>query len=247
MPIKECQINGESGFKWGDQGKCYTGPDAKKKAIAQGIAIGDFVDATRVSIDYDDTLSTDKGKKLAERLLAQGLIVYIITRRSHLLGSPVYTTAKELGIPSNRVIFTDGKLKWETIKRLNISRHYDNNQNEIDKINQLTDANGILFKASLQEFKKWRSDPQSSNVDKIMYNDETNEMVIKFNDGSYYTYFGVDFALFQDIFQGNGICRTEGSNQWGEWWVGKSPSVGAAVYELLVEAGIPYMRGGSLK
>lgn len=38
MPIKECQIDGVSGFKWGDQGKCYTGPDAKKKAMIQGIA-----------------------------------------------------------------------------------------------------------------------------------------------------------------------------------------------------------------
>ena len=39
MPLKQCQINGTDGFKWGDEGKCYTGPDAKKKAIAQGIAI----------------------------------------------------------------------------------------------------------------------------------------------------------------------------------------------------------------
>lgn len=39
MPVKKCQINGKSGYKWGDEGKCYTGPNAKKKAIAQGIAI----------------------------------------------------------------------------------------------------------------------------------------------------------------------------------------------------------------
>ncbi len=36
MPLKRC---GEDGYKWGDAGKCYTGPDAKKKAIKQGIAI----------------------------------------------------------------------------------------------------------------------------------------------------------------------------------------------------------------
>ena len=28
-----------SGWKWGDQGKCYTGPEGKKKAIKQGVAI----------------------------------------------------------------------------------------------------------------------------------------------------------------------------------------------------------------
>jgi hypothetical protein len=39
MPLKRCQIEGKSGYKWGDEGKCYTGSDAKRKAIAQGIAV----------------------------------------------------------------------------------------------------------------------------------------------------------------------------------------------------------------
>jgi len=39
MPLKRCTSNGKSGWKWGDQGKCYTGPGAKKRAIKQGIAI----------------------------------------------------------------------------------------------------------------------------------------------------------------------------------------------------------------
>lgn len=39
MPIKNCEIEGQKGFKWGDEGKCYTGPDAKKKALKQGIAV----------------------------------------------------------------------------------------------------------------------------------------------------------------------------------------------------------------
>lgn len=39
MPLKRCQNNGQSGWKWGDSGKCYTGPNAKKMAIKQGIAI----------------------------------------------------------------------------------------------------------------------------------------------------------------------------------------------------------------
>lgn len=50
LPIKECRLEGEPGFKWGDEGKCYTySPynegskrNAKKKATAQGIAIGDI-------------------------------------------------------------------------------------------------------------------------------------------------------------------------------------------------------------
>ena len=38
MPVKPCSKNGKRGFKWGDQGKCYTGPGSKVKAAKQGIA-----------------------------------------------------------------------------------------------------------------------------------------------------------------------------------------------------------------
>lgn len=39
MPIKRCTIKGESGYKFGDQGTCYPGPEGKVKAAKQGIAI----------------------------------------------------------------------------------------------------------------------------------------------------------------------------------------------------------------
>lgn len=39
MPLKKCSESGKSGWKWGDAGKCYSGPDGKKKAIQQGISI----------------------------------------------------------------------------------------------------------------------------------------------------------------------------------------------------------------
>lgn len=39
MPLKQCTSDGKSGWKWGDEGKCYTGPDAKEKAKKQGRAI----------------------------------------------------------------------------------------------------------------------------------------------------------------------------------------------------------------
>ena len=95
------------------------------------------------------------------------------------------------------------------------------------------------------EMKKWRSTPDSSNVKKIMYNDEIREMVIQFHSGDIYTYYDINFSLFQAVFNGAGICRTEGSNKWGSWFIGKTPSVGAAVSDLL--DGARYSRGGSLK
>jgi hypothetical protein len=47
MPVKECQLNGKPGFKWGDQGHCYTYTsgnktsmdNAKKKVMEQAVAI----------------------------------------------------------------------------------------------------------------------------------------------------------------------------------------------------------------
>lgn len=50
MPIKRCQIDNKPGYKWGDSGKCYSyNPnnessikEAKKSAVAQGLAIGEL-------------------------------------------------------------------------------------------------------------------------------------------------------------------------------------------------------------
>lgn len=50
MPVKECQEEGKPGYKWGEEGKCYTyNPNnegqkrkSKKSAITQGLAIGDI-------------------------------------------------------------------------------------------------------------------------------------------------------------------------------------------------------------
>jgi len=39
MPLKQCQNNGKSGWKYGDSGKCFTGPSAREKARKQGVAI----------------------------------------------------------------------------------------------------------------------------------------------------------------------------------------------------------------
>lgn len=97
------------------------------------------------------------------------------------------------------------------------------------------------------KLKKWRSDASSSNVDKILFNDETMELVVKFNGGSYYTYYDIDFTEFVAVFNGAGICRTSGENKWGSWFIGKSPSVGAAVFNILVNSGKRYTKGGSLR
>ncbi|MBD3387601.1 MAG: hypothetical protein GF414_01545 [Candidatus Altiarchaeales archaeon] len=40
MPAQRCSKGGRQGWRWGDKGVCYVGPDAKERAIKVGYAIG---------------------------------------------------------------------------------------------------------------------------------------------------------------------------------------------------------------
>jgi len=143
MPVIKCN-NGKWRVGTGD---CIY--DTKEKATEVYVAIiskGEYAaEANKVSFDFDDTLSTKRGQTLAKRLITQGKDVYIITRRQESASAEVYKVADELGIPKSKVYFTNGKMKWETIKRLGIDIHYDNNKDEIDLIDKNTNAVGIKF------------------------------------------------------------------------------------------------------
>ena len=67
MPLKRCQANGKSGWKWGNKGKCYTGPGAKKKAIKQGVAMGEAEEGTE--IEEEEPLASFGGRVAADRKL----------------------------------------------------------------------------------------------------------------------------------------------------------------------------------
>jgi hypothetical protein len=99
----------------------------------------------RISFDYDDTLTTSKGQQMASRYVAAKDNVFIVTARQQSNGGPVYEMAKKLGIKRENVYFTGGRDKWQTIKRLRINKHIDNNQEQIDLIKENTDAEAIKF------------------------------------------------------------------------------------------------------
>jgi len=96
-------------------------------------------------------------------------------------------------------------------------------------------------------FEKIRAVVKSSNVDKMMWNSETLELVIRFNDGSTYTYVGVDENLFNNVSEGNAAPTTTGENEYGSWTKGVSPSVGAAVHQYLIQKGIGFNPGGTFR
>jgi HK97 family phage prohead protease len=114
------------------------------------------LDENKVSFDFDDTLSIERWQNKAMMLKEEGKTVYIVTRRQEEDSKAVYEVADKVGIPRNRVYFTNGKMKWETIKRLGIGTHYDNNPDEIRLIRENTEAKGILVnqKAMIYKYKQ---------------------------------------------------------------------------------------------
>ncbi len=74
MPAQKCQINNKPGWKWGESGKCFPGPQGKEKALAQGRAIkasqsrNDLFPLIFSSIDYKKQLI----KQRREQLVAAG-------------------------------------------------------------------------------------------------------------------------------------------------------------------------------
>ena len=143
MPVIKC-----SNGKWRvGQGQCIYDTKEKATEVYQAIiAQGNYsAEGNKVSFDFDDTLSTKKGQTLAKRLMTEGKDIHIITRRQESASAEVYKVAEEIGIPRSKIHFTNGKMKWETIKRLGIDVHYDNNQDELDLIDKNTDAVAIKF------------------------------------------------------------------------------------------------------
>ena len=99
----------------------------------------------KISFDFDGTLSTQKGQDMAKAKMEQGYTVYIVTARQQTDSEEVLKVAAELGIPKSQIYFTNGADKWKLVSKLGISEHYDNNQEQVDKINQNTRVKGILF------------------------------------------------------------------------------------------------------
>ncbi len=83
---------------------------------------------------------------------------------------------------------------------------------------------------------------ESSNIYGFRYDPNSGKMKVRFQSGSVYEYNGVPPAIFR-IFQHGAIpARTTGRNQFGQWWTGKFPSLGAAFYQLIRQGNYPYQR-----
>lgn len=151
--------------RWGDQGKEYpyicnsdqSYEYAKEKALAQAIAIGDLektnnsflnnlrnilkkskvkLVASKISFDYDETLTKQNIQDIAKQFIIDGAEVYIISARQNK--EIMYGIADELGISHSNIYATgSNKAKIEKIIELGIELHYDNNKDVIDQLGNI--------------------------------------------------------------------------------------------------------------
>ena len=120
--------------------------DDKQRFAVCAAQISLAADPLIVSFDFDDTLSTEKGYNKAVDWIAKGATLYILTARCKDGNNlDLINRAKELKIPLTKVIFTCHRDKYKFIDKYSIDVHYDNNKEQVDKINQNTDAKAILF------------------------------------------------------------------------------------------------------
>ena len=72
MPLQKCTVDGKSGWQYGAQGKCYTGPNAKKDAIKQGISIDGPEKFSQKAIEQKIPLDTKDVEAVAEWMSDNG-------------------------------------------------------------------------------------------------------------------------------------------------------------------------------
>lgn len=110
--------------------------DTEQRAAVCRSAFEEKMASEKVSFDYDETLTTEKGMRLAEDWISKGADVYIISARQEKDG--MLSRAKALGINESNVYATgSNKAKIEKIKELNITAHYDNNAEVVKELGKI--------------------------------------------------------------------------------------------------------------
>lgn len=82
----------------------------------------------------------------------------------------------------------------------------------------------------------------SSNIWGTSYDPGNGKMKVRFQNGSEYEYDGVPINIYRAFSSGNASAKTTGQNEYGRWWVSKSPSLGAALNQYIKAGGFTYRR-----
>ena len=85
------------------------------------------------------------------------------------------------------------------------------------------------------------ADLNSSNIYGFQYDPRSKLLRVKFQGDGIYEYGGVPPQIFKAFQSGAIPAKTNGQNQYGSWWKGKNPSLGASFYELIRDR-FPYQK-----
>ncbi len=86
------------------------------------------------------------------------------------------------------------------------------------------------------------ADLNSSTIWGTQYDPSSGKMRVRFQGGSEYEYDGVPANIYRAFSQGQANAQTDGQNQYGRWWQGKNPSMGAAMNQYIKAGNFPYRR-----
>lgn len=111
----------------------------------------------KISFDFDGTLSKKKVQFFAAKLILEGHEVWVHTTRSNEENQPfwiingvkqkrynddLFQVTNRLGIPKERIIFTNQKFSFEFMNKKNFVMHLDDDWLEIKELLN-TDVKGI--------------------------------------------------------------------------------------------------------
>ena len=99
--------------------------------------------ALKISFDFDDCLS-EKWIQAIAKTLSLEHEVWIVTSRTRY-GADLLEVAANLSIPTERIVLTDGAMKWSSLNHHKIDIHYDDMFDEIMEINCRSGCKGILI------------------------------------------------------------------------------------------------------
>jgi hypothetical protein len=95
----------------------------------------------KISFDFDGILSEEYIQEIAKNYINDGHEVWITTSRlsddvapSKYWNRDLFNVATKLGIPWNRIQFTNGDQKWKFLKDFDL--HYDDDKPTIDAIEE---------------------------------------------------------------------------------------------------------------
>lgn len=86
------------------------------------------------------------------------------------------------------------------------------------------------------------ADLNSSTIWGHQYDPSTGKMKVRFQGGAEYEYDGIPPNIYRAFSDGSAAAQTDGQNDYGRWWRGKNPSLGAAMNQYIKQGGFSFRR-----